>query len=204
LLDHFLRPDATLEGFANCVYGEQGDFIEQPYELDIASESFVLSREGHVWVGPDWLPVRVEKRVSLAEDSARLHIDYRITNQSGQEAELIFAPEFNLTLSAPSEGRYFDLPGKPPLEWQGRLPRQSGLRLVDEWLRISIGLEFVPSAELWLFPVRTLSRTTISTETIYQSSGVLAQWPLRIAPGESWRAHLGLAIERKDAAGEPR
>ncbi len=82
-LDHFLHPETTLEGFYRAQYGEQGDFVNQPYraqiKTDAAGLTLALNREGIVWVGDTAVPVEVEKRFVVTPGNDLLTVHYRLT-----------------------------------------------------------------------------------------------------------------------------
>ncbi len=52
LLDHFLHPEATEEDFRRIDFGEQGDFVNQPYSASVHGQSSSRGGEGFGWMGP--------------------------------------------------------------------------------------------------------------------------------------------------------
>lgn len=74
-IDHFLGSPCTLEDFALARYPEQGDFVNQPYQVlhrkTAEGVAITFSRNGGVWVAEQWLPVRVMKTFQLVDSANR-------------------------------------------------------------------------------------------------------------------------------------
>jgi alpha-amylase len=88
LIDHFLHPDTSYEGFRRCQYGEQGDFVLGEYQAETAPRKITLCREGTVWENNRALRIAVIKEVALSsgrtpsrgravQRHSRLHRDRR-------------------------------------------------------------------------------------------------------------------------------
>lgn len=209
LLDHFLREDTTLQSLYQVQYGEQGDFVNQPYQvIEAKGNRVVLERLGTVWSGGNSHAVRVRKTLTVAKDSAETEIRYEITNESAEAAALWFAPEFNVNLLAPdAPDRYYRVlrpkaAGKAKdgdtlvaeavetltdarMVSQGELPAIGGIELVDDWMGLTYRLSFDRPTDVWRFPVETVSQSEAGFERVYQSSAVFPNWKLTLAPGQS-------------------
>lgn len=159
LLDHFLHPDTTLESFQRVDYGEQGDFVSQPYAWALEAGAAVLSRSGWVWAGEEQIPVRVTKRV-LPEER-RLRVAYRVENLSDRPLDVLFAPETNVSLF--------------PFEFEAE-----GGRAV--FLKRYVWEAGSPDA-LWHFPLRTLSQSESGYDIIHQGICLVPLWRLNLGPG---------------------
>jgi len=85
-LDHFLHPDTTLDGFYRAQYGEQGDFVNQPYRVQVKEDpaglTLILTRNGTVWVGDQPIPVQVEKRLVVTPGNDLLTVHYRLMSSA--------------------------------------------------------------------------------------------------------------------------
>jgi len=159
LLDHFLHPDSTKERFMRVDYGEQGDFVNQPYEFRLEGESLFLEREGGVWIGSERIPVKVRKELRPSSDG--LQVLYELENLSSREAEFLFGSEWNFYLIG-SE-----------LEVRGGRALLLGGRLV---------LEPAAPKALWHFPLRTLSQSEEGYDIIHQGYCLLPLWKIN-TPG---------------------
>ena len=233
LLDHFLHPATTLEDFYRCQYGEQGDFVNQPYDYE-AEESdgeivVKLTRDGHVWCGERLAPLRIEKRVNVRAGEAGIAVVYTLTNFGPKALELRFGPETNWgIIGGDGPGVYYLLPsgdrfGKIKLRGAGRsltpLSAQESadssanydalkfalnskgelggvgeIELVSEPLGMRIRMRFSRPANLWRFPVETISNSEAGFERSYQGSCLLPWWEIALAPGASWEVELDFIL----------
>ncbi len=203
LIDHFLSPGTSLENFANCEYQEAGDFVLAPYAFqkqqieDLATVQFL--REGLVQDNGSARKIRLSKRINIPARENELEISYHIKNLADQPAALWFAVEFNFALlagHAPDRYYYFekDFEGGNYLASLGRLAEAFFVGLKDEWLKVDIQLRCDKAAEIWRFPIETISQSESGFERVYQSSAVLPNWKINLLPLETWTVKLTLKI----------
>ncbi len=201
LIDHFLGHYASLEGFAQCRYPEQGDFVNQPYLVKVnrAKEGVKirLHRDGGVWVDDTHWKLRVTKTISVKKDSSDLLIDYRIENLRPEAVDLWFGIEFNYGLLAgDAPDRYYSFPNKVlddrRLKSCGIVDGVKSIQLVDEWLKLQVGLEFKAPSTVWRFPVETVSLSEKGLERVYQSSVVFPNWKIHLM--KDWRFQIRQTI----------
>jgi alpha-amylase len=204
LIDHFLREDTTLDGFSLCEYGEQGDFVNQPYQMEVeeveGAADVVLRREGGVWAEGEFQPIAVAKRLSFTAESPGIDVAYEIEHSAPRPLSLWFACESNLVLSAGgAEGRYYRFDGSedtPPLDSTCGHDEVSMVSLVDEWLGCRTTLRFAEPVHVWTFPLLTVSQGLEGPTRAYQGSCVTAHWRLHLVPHEPWRTSLMIALEK--------
>ncbi len=189
LIDHFLAPDTTLQSFADSQYREVGDFINTPYEYEIAREEksvrIHLYRDGFVLINKEKLPFRVSKQIVISENSGTLGIEYKIRNLSSKNAKIRFGVEWNIGLLAgDSPDRYYEIPGKNLIEKhlasKGELAEITNFSLVDLWQNLRISFLFDQPASIWRFPIETVSLSEAGFERIYQNSTILSFWQFLI------------------------
>ncbi len=189
LIDHFLGQHASLETFAQCRYPEQGDFVNQPYLATVSRTkkgvTIRLYRDGGVWVDDTHWKVRVTKIITFEKDSSDLLFDYHIKNLQTQSVDLWFGVEFNYGLLAgDAPDRYYSIPNKvlddKRLKSSGILDDVKNIQLVDEWLRLQVGLEFETPSTVWRFPIETVSLSEKGLERVYQSSVVFPNWKIHL------------------------
>ncbi|HEY9722106.1 MAG TPA: alpha-amylase/4-alpha-glucanotransferase domain-containing protein [Oscillatoriaceae cyanobacterium] len=200
LLDHFIHPDTRLETFHNMSYGEQGDFINQPYELSTREGDhgviIRLVRDGHVWVGPEFWPIRVEKQILVPREGAGFVADYTITNLWDRPLEVGFGVEFNLNMhSADSPAcSFFSETGRhiEPLGLAAMAQEESiaeiGVRNAAEDFEVHFA--WSEPATLWRFPIETVSRSEAGFERVYQSSVLFPHWRLALSASGSWSCRV--------------
>ncbi len=200
-VDHFLREDTTLDSFATCEYGEQGDFVNQPYQIQVEQGDgrvvVDLRREGGVWAEGEFRPVTVAKRLSFSAGRPRIEVTYEILHSAPVPLPLWFACENNFVLSAgDAEGRYYRIDGSASaLDSHAAHPNTVEAALVDEWLGCSARLRFADPAEVWRFPLLTISQGLEGPARAYQGSCVTAHWHITLAPYETWQTAFSIALE---------
>lgn len=207
LIDHFLSEDTTLNDFAASKHGEQGDFVNQPYTYEVQQQRgeavLTLARHGHVWVGPDHLPVQVVKRIKVRENSGEIGINYEVTNSSDRFVSFWFGVEFNFAmLGGHSPDRYYFVSGHSlngdRLDSKGKTKEVTEFGLRDEYLRLEIRFRLNKEATLWRFPIETVSQSEGGFERVYQSSALLPNFRFSLPPGEVWKIELVKVLKALD------
>lgn len=196
-IDHFLHPDTMVEDVLRAQYGEIGDFVNQPYRYAVSQGSgslaLVLSRDGHVWQGDCFCPLRLEKEIRIRPGSPDAEAHYTLTNTSHLTLTPHFAVETVWGLlggNGPSASAV--VAGQPPFGLSAPVatPATEEIALRLGWLHMEIGLHFSRPAELWLFPLETISNSESGFERIYQGTCLLARWRLELPPGAMWTVAL--------------
>lgn len=198
LLDHFLHDDTTPESFYQAHYGEQGNFVDQPYEAEAVEmdggAALTLTREGTVWAGQMPFPVRLEKKISVQAGSSRLAVHYRVINLNDIPANLRFGVEFNWGIvGGDSHYGYLKIGSErrnlggfdggddiPSLIIGSTLPDLAGeVEIVCNRL-----------TNLWYFPLETVSNSEAGYERVYQGTCTLLWWPMLLEPRRPWEVEL--------------
>ena len=211
LIDHFLHPGVDLESFYRADYGEAGDFVVEPFAWQIkpaadGSVTVQLCRNGGVWAGERFRPVRLEKAVRVAPGALELPVNYTIFNKSTELLETRFGVEFNFgLLSGHSDDAYYRIPGLElddrHLDSKGETDRVSELALVHEHFGLEIALFLDRPATLWRLPIETVSNSESGFERVYQCSCIVPHWSIRLEPGESWEVGLRFVLRCLDEEG---
>ncbi len=204
-LDHFLGDEATLEQFYRCQYPELGNFINQPYQLvDIQeneksqSLSVRLRRRGALWKREGKIPTELKKKFSFYRNQAHLEAEYEIINRSPGESRFWFGVELSLNLPGTGEGREVQFfsggpDGAPNGNRIGILQDVECLRMRDDISAVEVTLEPEPVADLWRFPLETVSQSEMGLEKTGQGSVLLFSWRFSLRPGEKGKIFLRLS-----------
>lgn len=176
LLDHFLHPDTTADGFSRAKYGEQGDFVTASYKwkehLEENAASMELWRQGTVWTPEGALPVDVHKKVRMESDGG-WNVRYAITNKGDRRSKVWFGTELVLSFSEDKVCGSFEQYGIRSLsfndDWQGRLD-----------------ISFDKNTNVWAFPLKTVSQSEEGFELTYQGSVLLCHHVLDLGAGEEF------------------
>jgi alpha-amylase len=205
-LDHFLPEACTIEAFDTGRSAEVGDFVTGLYEVVELNRSLpevLLRRTGSV-SAPDGLaqPVGIDKRYIFRPRS--IDVYYEVTNRGARPLATFFAMEMNVSLVArsPESGRIFildeDRKSEIGLE-RTEIEGVKGLLVRDVVNEVSITLSSVKAFRFWSLPIETRSRCPEGEERIFQSHCFVGQWPISLAPGETWQNHLSVGFEKTPA-----
>jgi len=184
-VDHFLSPSATLDAFADGRERDLGDFAGARYRR-AESSGIVLERDGSV----DGRAVALRKTFTIGESS--LSVAYEIRLGGGAPLDVLFAPEFALTLlDGHSQERTYRLPDRDlapderVLASRGEWREVPSLALVNDANRFRLDVRFgnhqgVARPTVWRFPIETVSMSEGGFERTYQGSVIAPLFALRL------------------------
>ena len=202
-LDHFIGEATDLESFRRCQYREEGDFIKEPYGIEVKrkgrDQEVFFSRSGSLLGNGKRDPIKLEKSFSLSTRGRTTSASYRVA-YGGEKRKTNFGIELNINLLAgDAPDRYYDIRGHQledrKLASIGELKDVSEIQLIDEWVGMKVVLKTDRNCNLWRFPVETVSLSESGFERIYQGSCLLLYWPLDLEPGKEFRANIELGIQ---------
>lgn len=183
LLDHILAPQTTLEDFKTARFHQDGDFALKPYKFKIKKQRRVLvlelSREAFVKFENNFYPFKIQKNITVCENSNQLTAQYLLENPSGKEFGIWFASEFNfnfLNYRDENSGLFFES-GKANLHSTGCAQGVQKVPL-EEAGRLKFEITVSPESSLWHFPIETVSISEGGFEKIYQGTTLLFHWRL--------------------------
>lgn len=184
-IDHFLHRHTTWDVFRKCQYGEQGDFVNQPYKVEVRKGvdkiKVFLRRLGRVWAGDEEIPLLLEKEITL-NNSTLISVKYRLTNHGGSLVTLWFASEFNLAFS-----QKFDDGGE--------LSEKDSWERIDENQKIKVKFAFSRPTNIWHYPLETVSSSEAGFERTYQGTILLPHWKTNLKPEKTWSTSFSINVE---------
>ena len=199
LVDHFLPLDVTLADLVACRNRELGDFTNGAYlsKVQRSADRVLLSMDR---IGmADGNLVRIHKSIELEAGSPSLVVQY-ILEDLPVGIPLHFAIEINVAAMAGHvDNRYFsDARGSRlgMLDSELDLSGQDGISFSDEWLDLEVDLGWTRSANLWAFPVQTVSQSEGGYECVYQSSAVIPHWVVIADESRRWEVRLRWTVGR--------
>ena len=207
LVDHFLSLGATLKDLIDCRDTERGDFVSGAYLSRVfrtpdkvgLSMDRVGRADGHL--------IRIRKTIELVAGSPTLDIHY-VLEDLPINVPLHFAVEINIAaMAGHADDRYYsDADGERlgMLDARLDLNQQKTLSLSDEWLDLSVNLSWSRPADLWTFPVETVSQSESGYECVYQSSVVLPRWVVTADESRRWEVRLQWNVGRVTSIGANR
>lgn len=208
-LDHFLGASTTLDEFYHAQYAEQGDFVNQPYQLvhttsNAQNARVELRREGHVWVGEIHRPVVVQKSFVIRFGEPTVFVTYAISQNSETPLSLRFGVETVVGFDGGQDLRCSSLRLNDNGERGERLP----LNNIAEYEAISrysvdtnihnltLTTDLSKPAFLWQFPLETITLSEAGFERGYQGTVHLHLWHIRLEPGETWQVTVSQHIQQ--------
>ncbi len=208
LLDHFFHPDTDFDGFKRCHYGEQGDFINQPYISRLKKEKnkiiLGLERKGNVWVEDESVPVYVKKNITFHKEG--MLINYEIINLGKNLISVWFASEFNFSFSNSDDSQCHYYIPEITLEnnlfsSSGKIPEISQFGMKDKYYGLDINMTFNLPCSVWYCPIETISLSEGGLEKRYQGSAVLPNWKIRLKSNQSFKIEINKLIRSYENSG---
>ena len=198
LLDHCLAPGTKLESMLDRSFREFGDFVNQPYEAIVEDGSALLFREGALYTDNGVIPLRISKRLTL--DGGVIKIEYTIENKSAQQADFLFAPEFNFSMlgGGDKEVTYTGVAGGK-MDSKGETVEIAAFGIDDRRRSMEIRLSLDRPAAFWYFPAHTISQSESGFELNYQSSVIIPHWRLSMPAGRGERLGVTLAVGKSSS-----
>jgi len=206
-LDHFVKPGTSLKEFYQCRFREEGDFVNQPYQVISRDKKdrvlqIVLERKGNIYKeGRTPYSVLLRKKYKFDSKSSHvLTVDYEIIPQSSESVEVWFGVELNLTLLAGNDKkRHFLFNSKPTpkplLGTQGEVVSCQNIQMVNEEDGFTIQIALSQSSTAWYFPVETISQSESGVEKTYQGSCIFNFLKTKLEAGSLLRYSVELSVK---------
>ncbi len=204
LIDHFLGEQTKLEDFSRCQYSEQGDFVNQPYLHKIEKVkgglNVTLYRDGFVWIDDKRAPVTVSKKILVRSDGSQLDISYLVVNNHIGRVNLWFGVEFNIaTFSGDDQKRFYCMEDRQVQSKKLATVSNSGkvfdFGITDDQLKLDMNFKLDQPAQLWRFPIYTVSLSEEGFEKVQQSTVLFPTWRLSLEPQQTWEVKILNKIE---------
>ncbi len=200
LLDHFFYPQETLDNFKELKHVELGNFVMEPYQLEVRKDNkeeviIALSREGFVEQEDTRKPLTLEKVITVNSSISGMDIKYKLKNRGKSPIHTRFGVEFNYSFLAgyADDRYYYGAQGEIEdrnLASTGELQGLEKIGIKDHWLNIDLSLNFNRPAGVWRLPIETVSQSEEGIEKVYQSSVIFPYWDLELMPGEEWEVEI--------------
>jgi len=181
-LEHFINSDSSFEDFLRCRYFENGDFAEGAYQYRVKEKGkeaeIAFERNGLV----------ASQAVNLSKTFNTRGTDlagmYSVGNLDKEKSlDSIFGIEFNLSVFDA------DLAGKREI---GAI---NSVEINDSWHNLKINFSWDKKANLWVFPVETISDSESGIEKTYQELCCFFWWRINLAAKEKWQNYFQLTIK---------
>ncbi|MDH3890599.1 MAG: DUF1926 domain-containing protein [candidate division Zixibacteria bacterium] len=186
-IDHFMTDDVDFDKFLAGKYGEEGDFILEPYavETDRSSSKVSLVRQGHLWRPLNVVPVTVQKQFTFAPNSDQIEIRYQLSSRSKEPVTATFALENNFSFQAGHAEDRTILINKRQLinsylDSTGRHEHERSWAMIDQYRSLAVALDSDQECELWHAPIFTVSLSEGGFEKVYQGTTFVNVYRLQL------------------------
>jgi 4-alpha-glucanotransferase len=201
-IEHLLGPDTTIDGFLNADFVELGDFANQPWSFETASDGETATvrfhRDGGLWRSDSRHSIRIEKHFFFSASSSECTVEYRLVNLEETPVDLWFAVEFNYNLlSGDAPDKYYsidgvDLGSENTMGSKGEIPGAAWFGVTNEWDHVAARVDTNVPAMIWRGPLETVSLSEDGFERTHQGATLLLSW--RISLVDSWDVTLRHAL----------
>ncbi|MBN1794561.1 MAG: DUF1926 domain-containing protein [Candidatus Omnitrophica bacterium] len=193
LIDHFFKTTSSLDDFSGGTIDGIGDFIERPYSSELIRGEkgcgVQCERKGFLRKEGFQYPVGLKKSISLSPKKPVICLDYEIYNDGEREFSSRFGVEFNFSIM------------NSELKQKGAREASNECSIQDDWNKLDLTFAFDKGAQLWHFPIETVSESEGGIEKIEQGSALLFWWVIRIPPAGTWKMHAELSVKASKKEG---
>jgi alpha-amylase len=188
-LVRFLAADVTPESLARADEAELGDFRDGGFTVDhLVPGQVSLSREGTA-VGQ---PLTVTKSIRLGGDRLQptLIVEVEVHHRGDVPIETRLGLEWSLHLlgGGGNPSAWYDVGGERTAhDGSGAVTAIETIGYGNDWVGVAVEARPSPPADAWWSPIETVSNSESGFERVYQGSGLVFTWPVRLAPGASTR-----------------
>jgi hypothetical protein len=179
-----------LKIFINVNIQNKANFVNQPYRADVELKrgmlEITLTRDGSVWIENERRNLRLQKKIIIDKNSTEVLIRYKLENLNKDDLDLWFGVEFVCNFLAPnSDDRYFYFVGyeveDSKLASIGEVRDVTSFGVVDKWLGVDMNFYLDKFANVWRFPIETVSLSEAGFERVYQGSVILLHWNIKLS-----------------------
>jgi hypothetical protein len=209
-LVRFLDPGTKPDDYATARARDLGDFVDRPFEVvTLERERLVVARDGHVQTADGPRAVRVEKVLTLGGDRATpsLGLEVAVENRSKAAIEALLGIEWSITMlgGGGNPAAWYEVGGRRTGHDRGGVASSvARIEQGNDYIGLSLATTASPAADAWWAPIETVSNSEAGFERVYQGSGLLLSWPLRLEAGARTvvRVDQVVAVTRDRAAEE--
>jgi 4-alpha-glucanotransferase len=201
-----LAPDATANDWAMARATELGDAVRGAFELvDLGIDRVVARREASI-AGAS---VTITKRLSLGGDrrTPTLEAELVLEHRAGPTVEVRLGVEWSMTMlgGGGNPAAWWDVDGaRAGHDTRGEASALTTLAQGNDHIGIAVQTLMDAPTDVWWAPIETVSNSEGGFERVYQGSGLLLSWPLRLGAGERWSRttrHVGTTAHDRSADG---
>lgn len=183
-----LHPDTTRDDWAMARATELGDALDGAHELvDLGLGRLTTRREATI----AGAAVTLTKTYLLGGDRRSPTLECRIVldHRDGPAIDVRLGIEWSTTMlgGGGNPAAWWDAgSGRVGHDTAGEAGGITTMAQGNDHIGIALRTALDDPADAWWAPIETVSNSEAGFERVYQGSGLLLSWPLRLAPGERW------------------
>jgi alpha-amylase len=184
-----LHPGATAEDWAAARADELGDAVDGAFGIvDLGAGRLIARREASI-AGQ---PVTITKTLILGGDRRSPTLELAVALEHRGDAPI------DVRLGIESSTTMLGGGGNPSAWWErddgsrvghDKAWAAGGVRTLaqgNDYVGVAVRTTLDEPADAWVAPIETVSNSEDGFERVYQGSGLLLSWPVRLAPGARW------------------
>jgi hypothetical protein len=190
-IDHFFKPDTDINKFMSGEFGDDGDFILEPWRHDDSTnpETVRLTRQGHLWREDGVKPLTVKKSFYFGPESEVISVNYNLTVENEDIKGVRFGIENNFNFLAGHAHDRYILFGehRPESSFLDSVNVHKGFAPIiirDDWSGNSVVLLADREAEFWQVPIFTISLSEGGFEKVYQGTSIVSIFDFDLKKGK--------------------
>ena len=197
-----LGHDATADDWALARAEDLGDAVDGAFELvDLAPGRLVTRREATI----AGTAVGVTRVLTLGGDrrSPTLTVEVGLEHRDGPPLDARLGIEWSTTMlgGGGNPAAWWEVTGERSAhDGAGTATSLTSIAQGNDHIGVSVTTTTDVPADAWWAPIETISNSESGFERVYQGSGLLLSWPVRLGPGERWsrtvRNVVSTAVDR--------
>jgi hypothetical protein len=183
-----LDPSTTAADWASARAVDHGDALDGAYALvELADRLVIARREATI----DGATVTVTKTTRIWGDrhAPVLEQIIELEHRGGPALDVRIGSEWTLTMlgGGGNPSAWWDVDGvRSAHDSAGTGSGLTEIGQGNDYVGVAVRTFVGEPAEAWWAPVETVSNSESGFERVYQGSGLLLSWPVRLAEGERW------------------
>jgi alpha-amylase len=191
-----LGHEVSAEDWAQVRAADLGDAVDGAFELvELAPGRLVTRREATI-AGAG---VTVTRTITLGGDrrAPTLALQVELEHRSGPPLDARIGLEWSTTMlgGGGNPAAWWDVAGdRTGHDAAGSASDVTSLGQGNDHIGVAVATTTDAPADAWWAPIETISNSENGFERVYQGSGLLLSWPVRLAAGERWSRTVRHAV----------
>ena len=200
-----LGHDVSPEDWAQARAVDLGDAVDGAFELVELAPGRLVTRRDATIAGA---AVRVTRTLTLGggrrDPTLALTVD--LEHRGGPPLDARIGLEWSTTMlgGGGNPAAWWEVAGERSAhDAAGTATNVTSIGQGNDYIGVSVTTTVDEPADAWWAPIETISNSENGFERVYQGSGLLLSWPVRLAAGERWSRTVEHAVATSVDRGVP-